>query len=313
MIFPLDVFEELIIKLGYKSLDDWKDFWINREEILNIASEFSNGKFRNDWIWGIVLPLLSAARNLIENNSKRNVIGLSALPGTGKSTLGILIEELSLKLNIKVSVISIDDFYLPSNEMEKMISDNPWKVSRGFPGSHSVNLMEESISDWIKTGNLRYPVFDKSLRGGLGDRSFWKEESPDLIILEGWFLGVEVFNGELNADESISPDLTSNEVSYRNKIQKNLRSYKNVWNLLDKIWHLKPQHYEYMSNWKCQQEKEMLNIKGKALKDNKLKDFIRMLITSIPHKSFDEIKSNALLILNQQRRLIWVGEKNINF
>ena len=43
---------------------------------------------------------------------------LSALPGTGKTTLGKWLKAISLNLNFKIAVVSIDDFYLPSYEMK---------------------------------------------------------------------------------------------------------------------------------------------------------------------------------------------------
>ena len=170
--FPLDKFENLIIDIGWKSLDDWFTFWNNQKHILSI-DQFWNNNVNDDWIWGLALPLLSQAYNFQNNFLDRKIIGISALPGTGKTTLGKWLEAISIKLNFKIAVISIDDFYLPSEEMEIAIGDNPWNVSRGFPGSHSVNLMYEKLLNWKKTGKLNVPVFDKSLRNGLGDRSCW--------------------------------------------------------------------------------------------------------------------------------------------
>ena len=51
----------------------------------------------------------------------------------------------------------------------------------------------------------------------------------------------------------------------------------------------------------------MLLKKGKGLKDEKLSNFLRMLNVSIPHKSFDLIKSYALLLIDQERNLVEAG------
>ena len=138
--FPLDKFEKLIIDIGWESLDDWFNFWINKKGLL-LTDQFWNNKASDDWIWGLALPLVSQAYRFHNDFSNRKIIGISALPGTGKTTLGKWLEAISLKLNFKIAVISIDDFYLPSNEMKLAIKNNPWNVSRGFPGSHSVKLM----------------------------------------------------------------------------------------------------------------------------------------------------------------------------
>ena len=301
--FPIDKFEKLIIDIGWESLDDWVNFWNNKTNILAI-DQFWNNKVNDGWIWGLALPLLSQAYNFHNKFSSRKIIGISALPGTGKTTLGRWLEAISLKLNFKIAVISIDDFYLPSDEMKLAIYDNPWNVSRGFPGSHSVELMHEKLFNWKINGDLNVPVFDKSLRNGLGDRSHWRLDNPDLLILEGWFLGIEPLSINVNDQSVNSEELSSNEAIYRLKIQNNLRQYLDVWSLIDKTWHLKPLKFEYMNIWKSNQEKEMLLKKGNALQDEKLSNFLRMLNVSIPHKCFDFINSYALLLIDQERNLV---------
>ena len=304
--FPLDKFEELIIDIGWKSLDEWIDFWDVNKNTLSIDQIWKN-KVNDDWIWGLALPLLSQAYNFHNNCSDRKIIGLSALPGTGKTTLGNFLEAVSLKLNFKIAVISIDDFYLPSEEMKLAINNNPWNVSRGFPGSHSVKLMYEKLLHWKINGELNVPVFDKSLRNGLGDRSYWRSDKPDLLIVEGWFLGIEPLSLNLDDQHENSYNLSFHESKYRSKIQKNLREYLDVWNLLDNIWQLKPLKFEYMNIWKSNQEKEMFLKKGNALQDVKLSNFLRMLNVSIPHQSFAEINSYALLLIDQERKLVEAG------
>ena len=300
--FPLDNFEKLIIDIGWESLDDWFNFWNYQKNILSI-DQFWNNKVNDDWIWGLALPLLSQAYKFQNTFSNNKIIGISALPGTGKTTLGKWLEAISLKLNFRISVISIDDFYLPSDEMKLAIKDNPWNVSRGFPGSHSVKLMHEKLLNWKTNGELNVPVFDKSLRNGLGDRSHWRSEKPDLLILEGWFLGIKPFS--FSDDQSIDfAGLNPHESAYRFIIQNNLKEYLDVWSLVDNVWHLKPLKFEYMNIWKSYQEKEMLLKKGNALKDKNLSNFLRMLNASIPHECFDDIDSDILLLINRSRALI---------
>ncbi len=304
--FPIDKFEKLIIDIGWESLDDWINFWSPKKNLLSI-DQYWNNKVNDDWIWGLALPLLSQAYNFQNNFSDRKIIGISALPGTGKTTLGRWLEAISLKLKFKIAVISIDDFYLPSDEMKLAIKNNPWNVSRGFPGSHSVKLMHEKLLSWKINGQLEVPVFDKSLRNGLGDRSHWRSDKPDLLILEGWFLGIEPLYIDINDKQKESSKLSFNESLYRLNIQNNLKQYLDVWSLIDNIWHLKPLKFEYMNLWKSNQEEEMLLKRGNALQDEKLSNFLRMLNVSIPHESFDVINSYAVLLIDQERNLIEAG------
>ena len=307
--FPLDEFQKLIRDIGWESIDDWIDFWNDQRDILSI-NQFWNNKVNDDWIWGLALPLLSQAYKFQNNFSDRKIIGISALPGTGKTTLGKWLEAISYKLNFKISVISIDDFYLPSDEMKLVIKNNPWNVSRGFPGSHSVNLMHDKLLNWKINGDLNVPVFDKSLRNGLGDRSHWRTEKPDLLIIEGWFLGIKPLSIDINDQHIKSLKLSPQESCYGYKIQENLDKYLEVWSLIDNIWHLKPLKFEYMNIWKSNQEKEMFLQKGNALQDKKLSNFLRMLNVSIPHQSFDEINSYALLLIDQKRNIVEVRLNN---
>ena len=102
-------------------------------------------------------------------------------------------------------------------------------------------------------------------------------------------------------------NLSLHESSYVLKIQNNLKEYLDIWSLIDNIWDLKPLKIEYMNIWKTNQEKEMFLQKGNALIDENLSNFLRMLNVSIPHKSFDVIKSYALLLIDQERKLVEVG------
>ena len=304
--FPLDKFEELIINIGWESLDEWIMFWNKNKNIL-LIEQFWKNKAKDDWIWGLALPLLSQAYQFQNKFSDRKIIGLSALPGSGKTTLGKWLEAISLRLNFKIAVISIDDFYLPSDEMELAIKNNPWNVSRGFPGSHSVKLMYEKLLSWKMNGELNVPVYDKSLRNGLGDRSHWRSDNPDLLIIEGWFLGVKPLSDSFNDQYLKSTKLSTHESSYSFNIQNNLKEYLDVWRLIETIWHLKPLKFEYMNLWKSNQEREMFLKKGNALRDEKLSNFLRMLNVSIPHKSFDDINSYALFLIDQERNLVEAG------
>ena len=305
--FPINNYEELIKDISGLKLDEWVKFWEGKKEILSYVSEYYKDDFRDDWLWGVILPILFDIYTLKKSTKKRLVIGLSALPGTGKTTLGLLIERLALEMNIRVSVVSLDDFYLPSSEMKVAIKNNPWNVSRGFPGSHSIYLIEERILEWKNSGKFNYPIYDKSLRNGLGDRSCWKIDFPEIIILEGWFLGVNIISSQMLSKENVEPPLYKREKEYRLKIQKNLNNYLKIWQLIEKIWQIRPKNFSYMDQWKSNQENEMLRIKGNALVDNQLTNFLRMLNCSIPQESFNEINSKYLITLNENRELISVS------
>ena len=120
-------------------------------------------------------------------------------------------------------------------------------------------------------------------------------------------MGIKPYSINTNDRTKNITNLSLHELSYVLKIQNNLNEYIDIWNLIDNIWHLKPLKVEYMNIWKTNQEKEMFLQKGNALQDEKLSNFLRMLNVSIPHKSFDVIKSYALLLIDQERNLVEAG------
>ena len=120
-------------------------------------------------------------------------------------------------------------------------------------------------------------------------------------------MGVKPFSSDITDQLLNTTNLSLHESSYVLKIQNNLNEYLDIWTLIDNIWHLKPLKFEYMNIWKSKQEQQMFLQKGKALQDEKLSNFLRMLNVSIPHKSFDVIKSYALLLIDQERNLVEAG------
>ena len=71
--FPLDKFENLIIDIGWESLDSWINFWSKQKNILSI-DQFWNNKVNDDWIWGLALPLLSQCYKFHNNFYDRKII-----------------------------------------------------------------------------------------------------------------------------------------------------------------------------------------------------------------------------------------------
>ena len=120
-------------------------------------------------------------------------------------------------------------------------------------------------------------------------------------------MGIKPYSIDINDQSIDTTNLRVDESSYVLTIQNNLNEYLDIWTLINNIWHLKPLKIEYMNIWKTNQEKEMYLKKGNALKDEKLSNFLRMLNVSIPHKSFDFINSYALLLIDQERKLVEAG------
>ena len=283
----------------------------------SIIDKFWKPNTKSDWKWCLTLPFFSLLEKYFHSVDKPIILGFAGLPGSGKSTLGFWINSVARELSLDIRVISLDDFYLPGYDMDIAMDGNPWNVPRGFPGSHSLDILHQSLDIFSKTGVLTSPTFDKSLRDGKGDRSGWSKLKTRILILEGWFVGCEPVSNLLEmddlTDEKSNLLLTQKEKDYRFIIQDSLLEYSEIWKKFEKIWHLKSSQFNNTILWKSQQEDEMIQLKGSGLKGNSLSDFIRMIQTSIPQKSLSFINSDTTVEINQNRRITKLETKNYNF
>ena len=304
-LFSFDSYQLFLERLSinpYRFLEDWTDF--DRQKI---TERYWKLETKLDWKWSLSFPIFSLLENIIDNFNTPKIIGISGLPGSGKSTLGEWINKVARDLSIDIKVISLDDFYLPGEEMDIAMLGNPWNVPRGFPGSHSLELLTNSLDTFLNTGFFKSPIFDKSLRDGKGDRSGWSKAKPIVLILEGWFVGCEPIPDLINLDNlndnEKSLSLTSYEREYRIIIQNSLIEYSKIWKKLYKIIHIKSNRFNNTKLWKTQQEDEMFKLKGSSLRGNKLKDFIRMIQVSIPQASLSNINSDTTIEINKLRKI----------
>ena len=314
-LFPLEDYRLFLEGLSINPslfFDKWSDI-----DTLSIVDKYWKPNTRSDWKWALTFPFFSLLENYISLINNPVIVGFSGLPGSGKSTLGSWIDIVARELNLDIKVISLDDFYLPGQEMDLAINGNPWNVPRGFPGSHSLDLLDQSLESFLKTGVLRCPTFDKSLRDGKGDRSGWREFTSRVLILEGWFVGCEPVSDLSKIDEYTEEDcnlsLTQNEKNYRFLIQDSLHEYSKIWSKLETIWHLKSSKFSNTILWKSQQESEMIKLKGSGLKGKRLNDFIRMIQTSIPQKTLSFMNSDTTVEINQYRRIMSLKTADYHF
>jgi len=304
-LFHLDTYSLFLERLSINPsifYQTWSD--VNVQSIIN---KYWKPNQKSDWKWSLTFPFFSLLENYINTTNKPIIIGFSGLPGSGKSTLGFWIDSVARELFLDIKVISLDDFYLPGLEMDVAMKGNPWNVPRGFPGSHSLDLLHQSLDTFLKTGVLCSPTFDKSLRDGKGDRSGWCELQPKVLILEGWFVGCvpvsDLFKIDDLEEDEFNLSLSKSEKDYRALIQNSLLEYSMIWKKFHKIWHLKSSEFDNTILWKSQQENEMIKLKGSGLKGNNLSDFIRMIQTAIPQQSLSSINSDTTVEINKNRRI----------
>ena len=300
---PLKGLPELVEAVAETDLRSWTQAWLDKDAEDLAVHLWAQGT-DSDWLWCLGLPLLSRAEQAI-TASQRTLIGLSALPGCGKTTFGEWLKAASDSLGFAIQVISIDDFYLPAAEMDRAMAGNPWAVPRALPGSHDTALMVECLSRWKQGSSVTFPRFDKALRQGRGDRSGSIRCNADVLIVEGWFLGCSPLREGHNLSEGSSHlrnPLTIEELSYRELIQDKLASYQRVWDEIDTLWQLAATDFNAPMIWKRQQEQAMQRDRGAGLSDSAVSAFIRMIQTAIPAISFELDQASVVYDIDPDRR-----------
>ena len=128
-------------------------------------------------------------------------LGLSAPQGCGKTTLVDFLIDRFAADGLNCAAVSFDDFYLTGAAQDALAArhpDNPlWQV-RGTAGTHDLALGTATLASLrdaaTSGGPARLPRYDKSARGGRGDRAppeAWAEAARpvDVVLLEGWMAG----------------------------------------------------------------------------------------------------------------------------
>ncbi len=308
VLYPISPYNKLLESLNWPDHTQWLNHWLKHGGLNLAASAWPLGT-KNDWVWGIGLPFLSDIERFIGEET-RILFGISGLPGCGKTSLGRWLEMAAAQLNWPLKVVSMDDFYLTAEALDQAMAGNPWKVPRALPGSHSIELLEETIETWKVNGTLKAPKFDKALRNGLGDRCGWRTSSPKILVLEGWFLGCGLTDHKKKAPENKSMaarPLSLNEKNYQFIVQSALSKYQPLWGKFERVWHLKAIEFISTRQWKTQQEMNLQKERGASLKGESLDLFIRMIEASIPQKDLQSIKSDVIAKLSSSRQIKWIG------
>lgn len=121
------------------------------------------------------------------------LVGVNGSQGSGKSTLGaFLCEWLRCERDQRVIALSLDDFYLTRAARERLAADvHPLLATRGVPGTHDMTLLQETLVALLGGDPVTVPRFDKAVDDRLPqDRWEVVNETVDIVLLEGWCLGV---------------------------------------------------------------------------------------------------------------------------
>jgi len=229
--------------------------------------------------WTLWLPLAQWISKNQQTLGHPIIQGILGGQGTGKTTLTAILSRILTKLGHKVCCLSIDDVYLTWHERQQLKKQDPRLIWRGPPGTHDVALALSTL-EALRAGHPTVvPRFDKSVRGGQGDRAAGEPVTGTTITLfEGWFVGLQPLPPErLGADQLPAmpwPIETAADLAFAQDSNMRLRDYLPLWDQLDHLVVLNPVDYRFSQAWRREAEQVMTDKGRPGMSDRDIDQFV---------------------------------------
>ncbi|NEO95391.1 MAG: glycerate kinase [Moorea sp. SIO3G5] len=245
-------------------------------------------------LWNLWLPLAMELVSCRKQLGRPLIQGILGGQGTGKTTLAAVLSVILHKIgdgrsrsvgsadspafSERTLSLSIDDLYKTYKERQQLQEQDRRLIWRGPPGTHDVELglqLLDQLRSPSPTAEILVPRFDKSAFGGAGDRITPEVvESIDIVLFEGWFVGVrpiepEVFDGSLP-----EPIQTLEDREFARDMNQQLKLYVPLWERLDRLMVLYPTDYRLSQQWRLQAEKQMIAQGKSGMGDTQIRDFV---------------------------------------
>jgi D-glycerate 3-kinase len=241
-------------------------------------------------LWNLWLPLaieLAASRQKLARPLIQGILGGQ---GTGKTTLGIVLRVILAKLGYRTISISIDDIYKTYKDRQLLQKQDPRLIWRGPPGTHDIDLGLQVLDQFRSPhqyNSIQVPRFDKSAWGGAGDRTHPEiVENVDIVLFEGWFVGVQPIDPSIFDTLTLPPIETDCDRKFAKDTNERLKDYLPLWERLDKLMVLYPTDYHLSLQWRLQAEQEMMATGKSGMTGSQIYDFVKYFWKSIHPELF---------------------------
>ncbi|MBW4517845.1 MAG: glycerate kinase [Timaviella obliquedivisa GSE-PSE-MK23-08B] len=212
--------------------------------------------------------------------------GILGGQGTGKTTLAAILTQVLTHLGLRVCRLSLDDLYKTYADRRQLEQIDPRIRWRGPPGTHDVELGLEVLQQLKQTHSAQLPRFDKSAWNGKGDRTTSETvANVDIILFEGWFVGVRPIDPAL-FDHAPSPIETESDRAFARDMNTRLANYLPLWNLLDRLIVLIPNDYRLSQQWRRQAEQGMIGTGRSGMSATEVDEFVEYFWRSLHPELF---------------------------
>ena len=251
-------------------------------------------------LWNLWLPLsleLVAERQKLDRPVVQGILGGQ---GTGKTTLATVVRLILEKLDYTSVTFSLDDLYKSYIERQQLQRYDPRLVWRGPPGTHDVEIGVDLL-DKLRQANRRKPVivprFDKSACQGSGDKAQPEVINPvDIVIFEGWFVGVRPVPDNHIFDNAPNPINTPEDIQFAKDMNDRLIDYVALWHRLDRLMVLYPEDYRLSKQWRKEAEQKMKATGRDGMNDEEIEKFVEYFWKALhPELFIDPLVRNPIL------------------
>jgi D-glycerate 3-kinase len=230
-------------------------------------------------LWHYWLPLAQSLAKQQQQIGRTLIQGLLGGQGTGKTSLGIILQILLSHFGKTFLSISLDDIYKTYADRQKMQVIHPDLIWRGPPSTHDVELgiqVLQQLRDRNVTNPkpIAIPRFDKSLHHGTGDRVAPEiSYGADIILFEGWFVGMRPLPVD-TLDNFVTPILSASDRKIAIACNANLHKYAPLWEYLDRLIVIIPENYKYSLQWRLEAEHNLMAAGKAGMSDQQISQFV---------------------------------------